>query len=171
MTTTTLPRHLTDAGVLKIVQQHRDVEGGGSLPDAAFLSKLAEIVPRIKVAGDYVWPRAVSASVASKIYQLRWIYEGKHETAVYQPKFGTSALRNQVRAGRIHPLNHEEYQEVFGLEFPRVNLFWLSDVLGIELGRWPASKRHKAHVKKGRGRPVGSKTKKRKKTTGRAKAS
>lgn len=188
MTVTTkllkLPPHLTDVGVMKIMERHEAFRGTDSSvtpkmpglrhlleqPDLMtrdeFLEELNQIAPKIQVEGKLVRPLAIGADAAARIYQLRWRYENRIATSRSQrvPRYNTSTLWDQVRSGRILPLAPEEQAAVFGASFKRLNLFWLSDVLAIELGRWGESRRFKpAQEPKQPGRPKGAKTKNRQK--------
>jgi hypothetical protein len=176
-----LPSYLGDEQVMKIMHTHDAFRGAVSegvepiapslrhlqpahlMTEQEFLEELDKIVPKIRVGREMVRQRVVTAHVAAQIYMLRWQYENREATSVSRPRYTTSTLRDHVRYGRLHALTAEEEQAVFGQRFPRMNWFWLKDVLAIELGRWPQSRRFKSKLPKGKpGRPKGAKAKARK---------
>lgn len=118
----------------------QDQEPGMSVDE--FMEEFYKIVPRNK--------GVVTSGQAAQICNLMVRYRRLQHKTVYQ----AVTIRLKKYNGTLVSLTPEEQEEALGARFTRENLFLLSDILLVDLTRWPTSRRKQlAKPKRSSGRP------------------
>lgn len=103
------------------------------MSDQEFLDAFYAIVPN---RWNYV-----TAAQAAEIFNLRAQYEGLNKSIPYTPmtvRMKNRASRKRQTAGVLQSLTQEELEALMGkVIFKRTKLYWVPELLRVQLTRWP----------------------------------